>query len=369
MAARLDAVIQRLAPPESHIGVSVVSLTTGKPIYEREANKLFVPASLQKLATASAAVSLLGTQRRFATRLMTEGNVEGGVLHGHVFLRGEGDPTLEAADLDDMAAKLHAQGVKRISGDLVADATYFQPEGRGAPGWAWDDLAQAYGAPVSALSLHRNTLDVALSPGRRPGEALGISITPGTAYIQVQNHTSTQAAGAEASLGIDVAAPTNGAWQENLIAKGGLPVGSGQTVEHLAVVEPVRYTVTYMKEALNRAGIAVDGQIRLGGTPAGARAVAAHNSPMLADVVRDMLKESDNLLAETLLLHLGVRGKGGPGTWDKAHTIHLFNEAQRSLIRAEQQLGEKEQLATGQWANAADPIRKARSELVTAERP
>lgn len=56
-----------------------------------------------------------------------------------------------------------------------------------------------------------------------------------------------------------------------------------------------------------------------------------------------------------------------PGTWDKAHTIHLFNEAQRSLIRAEQQLGEMEQLATGQWANAADPIRKARSELVTAE--
>jgi D-alanyl-D-alanine carboxypeptidase/D-alanyl-D-alanine-endopeptidase (penicillin-binding protein 4) len=72
-----------------------------------------------------------------------------------------------------------------------------------------------------------------------------------------------------------------------------------------------------MKEALNRAGVAVDGQIRLGGTPAGARAVAQHASPMLADIVRDMLKESDNLLAETLLLHLGMRGKGGPGTWDK----------------------------------------------------
>lgn len=56
-----------------------------------------------------------------------------------------------------------------------------------------------------------------------------------------------------------------------------------------------------------------------------------------------------------------------PGTWDKAHTIHLFNEAQRSLIRAEEQLGEMEQLATGQWANAVDPIRKARSGLVTAE--
>ncbi|MDB5102087.1 MAG: dacB [Cyanobacteria bacterium RYN_339] len=317
LAAKLDALVQKLAPPESHVGISVVSLGTGKPLYEREANKLFVPASLQKLATASAALTMLGTQRRFTTRLLTEGNVDGGVLHGHVYLRGEGDPTLEAADLDGMAAKLKAQGVRRISGDLVADAAFFQPEGRGAQGWAWDDLSQAYGAPVSALSLHRNTLDVAIAPGARPGLPLGMTITPGTNYIQVQNRTTTQAAGAEASLGLDVGPASGGAWQEVLAVKGGLPVGAGQTVEHLAVAEPVRYTVTYMKEALNRSGIAVDGQIRLGGTPAGARAVAQHASPMLADVVRDMLKESDNMLAETLLLHLGMRGKGGAGTWDK----------------------------------------------------
>jgi D-alanyl-D-alanine carboxypeptidase/D-alanyl-D-alanine-endopeptidase (penicillin-binding protein 4) len=327
LAARAEDIIQRLAPPESHVGVSVVELGSGQPIYQHEADKLFTPASLQKLATASAVLSLLGTQKRFTTRLLADGPVEGGVLKGHLFLHGEGDPTLEAADLEDMATKLRAQGVKRVAGDLVADASYFQPEGRGAPGWAWDDLAQGYGAPVSALSLHRNTLDVRVVPGARVSDPLRVEVTPGTAYVALQIKASTQPVGAESNLGLDVAPAPGGVWQEVLSAKGGLPIGSGQEVEHLSVAEPVHFTVSFMKEALNRAGIAVDGQVREGVTPGGARAVAVHVSPFLADIVRDMLKESDNLLAETMLLQLGVHAKGAPGTWEKGlATLGTFLE-------------------------------------------
>jgi D-alanyl-D-alanine carboxypeptidase/D-alanyl-D-alanine-endopeptidase (penicillin-binding protein 4) len=327
IAARAEAVIQRLAPPESHVGVSVLVLGTGQALYEHEADKLFTPASLQKLATASAVLSLLGTQRRFTTRLLAGGPVENGVLKGHLYLRGEGDPTLEAADLEEMATKLRAQGVKRVAGDLVADATYFQPEGRGAPGWAWDDLAQGYGAPVSALSLHRNTIDVRIWPGAHANEPVRVEVTPGTAYMALQIKASTQSTGSESNLGLDVTPATGGVWQEVLSARGGLPLGAGQTIEHLSVAEPVHYTVSFMKEALNRAGIAVDGQVREGVTPGSARAVEAHLSPFLADIVRDMLKESDNLLAETMLLQLGAHAKGAPGTWEKGlATLGTFLE-------------------------------------------
>lgn len=316
-AARAEALVQRLAPPECHVGVSVISLATGKPLYEHDASKLFVPASLMKLTTASAALSLMGTQRRFTTRLMTEALLEGGVLHGHLYLRGEGDPVLDAADLEDLALQLHKQGVKRIAGDLVADASYFQPEGRGAAGWAWDDLAQGYGAPVSALSVHRNAVDASVTAGARPGEPVRVELTPGTGYVQTQVRATTLSTGAQSSLDLGLAPMPGGSWQELLSVRGGLPAGAGAEVEQLAVNEPVRFTVSVMKEALNRAGIAVDGQVRLGATPSGARAVATHASPYLAEIVRDMLKESDNLLAETLVLQLGVQAKGAPGSWTK----------------------------------------------------
>lgn len=313
LAQRLDAVLSRYAPAQSHVGVQVVTLSDGRVLYERQADKLFLPASVQKVVTASAALSLLGSQKRFATRLQTESVVESGRLRGHLYLKGEGDPTLEAEDLEALAAKLAAAGVREIAGDLVTDATAFNPSGRVPDGWAWDDLAWGYGAPVSALSLHRNAIDVAVAPGA-PGEPVRLAVTPQTGYMTLANRAVTQAAGASNSLAI-AGGPQNGA--ERWTLSGTLPAGAAQETLSRSVSDPARFAGTVLKEALARRGVRVAGRIRPGAAPAGARNVAIHQSPPLADLVRLMNKESDNLIAETLLMQVGIRAKGGPATWEK----------------------------------------------------
>lgn len=314
---KIDALIQRLAPPEALVGVSVTRFGTGEVVYAREANKLFTPASLQKLATAGAALALLGAQRRFVTRVMTVAPVESGVLKGDLVLKGEGDPMLEAQDLEKLAQSLRSQGVREVAGDLVGDGTVFSPEGRGPAGWAWDDLDAGYGAAASGLTLHRNAVTVTVNPGARGGEALRLDITPATNYLQLRNNARTLAAGEQGTLGFGLERFAPGSWQEALNVRGGLTAGAAAETTQLAVADPARFTLTVFREALGRQGVALRGQPRLGAAPGGARTVAVHNSPPLADMVREMLKESDNLIAETVLLHLGIKGRGGPATWEK----------------------------------------------------
>lgn len=327
LGPKVDALIQRLAPPEAHVGVSVVRFGTGEVLYAREANKLFTPASLQKIMTAGAALGLLGAQKRFTTRLLAQAPVESGVLKGDLVLKGDGDPMLEAPDLEKLAAALRAQGVREVAGDLVGDATVFSPEGRNPAGWAWDDLDAGYGATASGLTLHRNAVTVAVTAGARAGEPLKLDITPSTNYLQLRNSARTLATGEQGTLGFGLERFAPGSWQEALNVRGGLTAGAAPETSQLAVADPARFTLTVFKEALGRQGVALRGQPRLGAAPAGARTIAQHASPPLADVAREMLKESDNLIAETVLLQLGVKGKGGPGTWDKGlSTLRAFLE-------------------------------------------
>lgn len=317
-ADRLQAVIADHAPAQSHVGVSVVALGSGETRYAKDADKLFTPASLQKLVTASVALSVLGSTRRFATRLLAEGTVENGTLKGHLYLKGEGDPVLEAADLEALAASLRAQGVKAIAGDLVADDGLFAPEGRGAAGWAWDDLGWGYGAPVSALSVHRNTLDVTVAAGQRPGDPVRFALTPDTGYVQLQNRARTGKPGAESDLAVSGG---NAGLADRWTLGGHHPVDASQTTLSRSVEAPALFAATVLKEALAKKGVAVSGALRQGAAPSAARSLAIHQSPPLADLVREMNKHSDNMIAETLLLHLGVRAKGAPGTWEKGLAV------------------------------------------------
>jgi D-alanyl-D-alanine carboxypeptidase/D-alanyl-D-alanine-endopeptidase (penicillin-binding protein 4) len=313
MTRRLEAVLTRYAPARSHVGVSVVSLADGAVVYERQADKLFLPASVQKLLTSAAALSLLGSQKRFNTRVMAEGLVENGRLRGHLYLKGEGDPTLEAEDLEALAGKIASAGIREIAGDLVTDATTFQPTGRVPEGWAWDDLAWSYGAPPSALSLHRNSVDVVVAPGAQSGDPVRLAVTPQTAYVQLKSQATTHATGTPSTLQVAGGA-ANGA--ESWVLTGHVPAGSAQETLSRSVADPARFAGTILKEALTRRGVTLVGRVRPGATPSAARTLAGHASPMLADLVRLMNKESDNLIAETLLLQLGIRAKGGPGSWD-----------------------------------------------------
>jgi D-alanyl-D-alanine carboxypeptidase/D-alanyl-D-alanine-endopeptidase (penicillin-binding protein 4) len=131
-----------------------VDLSTGKVLYGRNQSLSLAPASNEKLALTYALLTTLGPTFRIDTEVLGEGQLEGTVWNGDLVLRGYGDPSLSAADLRVLAQQVRAQGIRRVSGSIRGDETYFDAR-RTVSGWK----ASFYGdesAPISALVVDRD---------------------------------------------------------------------------------------------------------------------------------------------------------------------------------------------------------------------
>src|SRR5688572_16081036 len=161
----------RLLRPElrrGQVGIKIVSLNTGKVVFEENAEKYFMPASNMKNFTVAAALEKLTPDYRFVTSVYATAMPDAsGTVKSDLRIFGRGDVSISTAfsdgnyykGLDDLADKIAAAGVKRIEGSIVADDSYFR--GSAIPGsWEWDDLQWYYGAEVSALPLNDNAVDL-----------------------------------------------------------------------------------------------------------------------------------------------------------------------------------------------------------------
>ena len=160
-----------------------IDLRTGSVVFERNATLSLVPASNQKLPVAYAALALLGPGYRFHTEVVGSGGLVGDVWHGDLWLRGFGDPTLEPADLDGLAAEVASWGIRRVDGAVVADESWFDAR-RTAPGWR-PSFYIYESPPLSALAVDRGwyrgrtSTSPALAAGsllRRSLEAAGVTV-------------------------------------------------------------------------------------------------------------------------------------------------------------------------------------------------
>jgi D-alanyl-D-alanine carboxypeptidase/D-alanyl-D-alanine-endopeptidase (penicillin-binding protein 4) len=138
---------------KSRTGAVAINLTTGKAVYAHNLGLPLIPASNEKLAVTYACLLALGPSFRFSTDALGEGELVGSVWRGDIFLKGFGDPMLSTLDLLKLASQLHAQGIRRVSGQIVGDESFFDAK-RMAPGWKpWYFLNES--APLSALTVDR----------------------------------------------------------------------------------------------------------------------------------------------------------------------------------------------------------------------
>jgi D-alanyl-D-alanine carboxypeptidase/D-alanyl-D-alanine-endopeptidase (penicillin-binding protein 4) len=173
--------VPHVAPSRS--AAVAVDLALGRTVFARHGGLALVPASNQKLAVAFAALSLLGPGYRIETAVYGEGDLVGGTWQGDLVLKGFGDPTLTLGDLRDLAFQVRAAGVRRVSGRIEADESYFDSR-RTGPAWkSWHYLNES--PPLSALTVDRArfrgwvTRDPALAAGRQFRLALrsvGVSV-------------------------------------------------------------------------------------------------------------------------------------------------------------------------------------------------
>jgi D-alanyl-D-alanine carboxypeptidase/D-alanyl-D-alanine-endopeptidase (penicillin-binding protein 4) len=336
----IDAIVSRPEFASAFWGIEVRSLRTGRTLYARNAEKALRPASTLKLVTTAAALDAFGPDARIRTTVETSGRLDGlGRILGDVFLVGRGDPDLSArftpghptAAFEEMASALVSAGVRRIEGRLVGHEGAFAGDRRGS-GWTWEDLVWGYGAEVSALSFADNRALVSLLPGERVGDPAVLDVEPDAGCLCVELAVETAAASPpvvpdhEDAVALERAPGSN-----HVRLSGRVPIG-GSWEGGLAVVDPARCATEVFRRTLEAKGIRVRDGLATSRDPLprGARVLAAHESPSMAEMIRVVNKESQNLHAEMLLRLVGLKVKG-EGSVEKGHEA-VAEMAKRLLV-------------------------------------
>jgi D-alanyl-D-alanine carboxypeptidase/D-alanyl-D-alanine-endopeptidase (penicillin-binding protein 4) len=154
---RLARALARPGVSPSLTGALAIDVRRGVVVFDRNAAKPFRPASTEKLAVALAALDELGPAYRTETVVLGAGSRRGKIWRGNLVLKGFGDPDLRTGDLEVLAREIRRLGLRRVSGRIVADETFFDRR-RTAPGWK----ASYYKfecPPLSALVVDRAVLD------------------------------------------------------------------------------------------------------------------------------------------------------------------------------------------------------------------
>jgi D-alanyl-D-alanine carboxypeptidase/D-alanyl-D-alanine-endopeptidase (penicillin-binding protein 4) len=310
------------------VGVLVRDARSGEVLYAHRRADRLVPGSNAKLVTSVAAMEVLGPDYRFETSVDAVGRRVGPLLSGDLHLRGGGDPTMQAADYDALAARVAELGVRTVTGRLVADDTAFDARRLGSS-WGWDDEPFAYAAQVSALTVAADPVGDAgsITVETRPGSGAGgrpqARLVPDTPYVTVLNQATTGPAGSAESISVERRHGTN-----TILVTGSIPAGSAPTPALSSVWEPTGYAAAVFRDALSRHGVRVLGMTATGATPASARPIASRRSMPLSLLLTPWLKLSNNGIAEVLTKAMG-RAVSGQGTWPAG--VRAVTDAVRRL--------------------------------------
>ena len=281
------------------IGISVVSLKTGKPIYELNSEKLLMPASNNKLFTCAAALDFLGKDFFFFTNVLTQNN--------NAILQGGGDPDLSIKDLDSLAYVVS----KKIDiidtlflDDTFLDSVYF------GNGWMWDEGPWWYAAPVSALSVNDNCIDFYVQPGKEGQNAI-INYFPNTRYISLKNHSSTVKKDInlkKLKIDRDWSAKKN-----DFTVTGEIFYKKKLDTLRRNIHDPTMFTGTLFKEMLESYGLKIN-YILKKKVIRNVDTLATHKSLPLINSALNLMNESDNLTAELFVKAIG-RHNITQGNW------------------------------------------------------
>jgi D-alanyl-D-alanine carboxypeptidase/D-alanyl-D-alanine-endopeptidase (penicillin-binding protein 4) len=333
---RADALLECEPSSKGEWGLLIVDAQTGQTLFERNADKYFVPASNMKLFTTALALAKLGPDYRFHTTLETHGVLSPeGVLLGDLFLVGRGDPNLsnrkfpyalkEEFDgppekaLAELADGLVAKGVKEIAGDVVGDDSYFAREPYPS-GWEIDDAVWEYGAAISAIVVDDNTVTLTLTPGETAGGPVQAVVSPATPDFLVQNNVVTSAAEIKSDLTL-----TREPNAKIVVVRGTLPARTTPRKLVLALHEPAEHAATLLARLLAERGVRISGVARAAHLPETAAAtprsvLAERVSVPLGDSVKLVNKISQNLHTE-VLLRASARANG---IWNTPEDLMKF---------------------------------------------
>ncbi|CAL7959901.1 serine-type D-Ala-D-Ala carboxypeptidase/endopeptidase (penicillin-binding protein 4) [Gammaproteobacteria bacterium] len=308
--AKINKLLQHF-DPNINAGIMVQSLATGKILYQKNANQLFVPASVLKVFPAAAALAFLGSDYYFQTKILAKDvAINEGVLKDDLYFYFDGDPSLTEQDVANLVATIAQFGIHTINSNIYIDDTVFDQELSG-PGWMWDERNFCYAAPTSAISIDKNCLPMQLTAALRPNQPAILSYDYHEKFISIINQVASRN-------------PRDNDCQLNLHAThnnfysltGCIAPNTKQDL--LIAVRNVRlYAKNIILEQLRVNNIRFLGEIKFQSIPVGKPlyTLAAHKSEPLAALLKTMMKKSDNLIADAIYKKLGYSFFHKSGTW------------------------------------------------------
>ncbi len=297
------------------VGVRIVDASTGAVLYSYHADEVMSVASNAKIVTTAAALDMLGSKFELTTTLVARGSVSAGALNGDLVLVGRGDPSFSTHWVSDvmepvrrLAREAAAGGINAVTGDIIADDTYFDRE-FWCESWPKDQWIQWYEAPVSAMAFNDNCVDVVVSAGAAEGAPAGLRFYPAVDYVNLANRVLTTTNRKKHGYAF-----YRGKYDNNVIAKGYFIKGGADVSDNFTVYDPALYLASALKKALSDAGINVAGSVRLmrreEAVSSSPSRVVAVNRITLAEVARYCNVNSQNLYAEMILKTLGREAAG-----------------------------------------------------------
>lgn len=318
---RLEKIINNSGLSKSDLGISV-QLQSGEGAYQWNGDKKMSPASLSKIPTAITALEVLSPTHEFSTQIWMSGDLKDGNINGNLILKGLGEPALVSERMWYLVNAFLRNEVKSVSGDIIVDESYFDSV-RSDKDRLPPSEGRAFDAPISALSFNWNSVNVFVRPGKKVGDPAKIFIDPTNDYIvEVTNHTKTTSGG-ETTIEVK---PTqvikNGeVLGDKLVVSGAIALHSKEIVKYRSISEPDIWTGSNFKEFLRQRGVTVRGRVKKGKLPTGATLLVDDAGENLRSAIVDMMKFSNNFIAEMLTKTLSFQSGAASGNMEQGIQI------------------------------------------------
>ena len=340
LPAEFDAALARAKVPRDAVAVLVQDTAGTTARINHRSTVPMNPASVLKLVTTFAALDMLGPAFTWTTPVYVDGPIQNGVLQGSLYIKGQGDPKLVLERMWLLLRRLQGAGIRQIQGDVVLDRSALEvPEAD--PSQFDGEPLRPYNASPDALLLNYKAVVMTFTPLATSAQAL-VQFDPPLHGVQMQSTVPlSQAADCgdyRAALKADFSDASR------IRFAGSYAAACGEKTWPLAYADPKSYSLRALQGMWLEMGGKLQGTVRFGNVPAAllaARPLLESQSPALADIVRDINKYSNNVMAQQLFLTLGrlpgstpaASGGVGPGPGMASWPNGNFAAARETVTR------------------------------------
>ncbi|MGZ5275606.1 MAG: D-alanyl-D-alanine carboxypeptidase/D-alanyl-D-alanine endopeptidase [Caldimonas sp.] len=308
LPAPVEAALHHGGVPDDAMVAWVEEVGGTRPRVAWQPDRPANPASLLKLVTTYAGLELLGPAFTWSTPVWLQGTIADGVLNGNLVIKGSGDPKFVLERMWLLMRRVQQAGVREIRGDIVVDRSAFAP-GEASPADFDGEPLRPYNAGADALLLNYRSVLLTISPDAVRGLAT-VSVDPPLAGVRADSTVPLLGGPCDdwrGALKGDFADPAR------LALRGAFQAACGEKVWAVAYADPKSYSERALVGMWQELGGRLSGGYREGVAPSGPPTFEMR-SPALAEIVRDINKLSNNVMAQQLFLTLGAtqRGAGTP---------------------------------------------------------